>query len=340
MSSSVPQLAKLKRIDARVVWKNEAQDFTPWMRANIEALSDALQLELELPETEVPVGGFACDVVAQEVGTGHRVIIENQLEATNHGHLGQVLTYAAGLDARAIVWISPQFRSEHRQAIDWLNANTAEGLAFFGVEVELLQIDNSPYAPHFKLVAQPNDWQKAVKAKGQPQPSEKGLVYQQFYADLLANYRQKFPTQRTAKKASPQHWLTIAGAGRSGFSYAVSFTRDGRMRVELAIDVGASAANKAAFDQLMAQKDAIEQVGEHLLWERLDNAKMSRVAVSRAGQVSDPELLRTQHLDWGVTMVNKLRQAFGPRLQKLQVGVAAEPLPISNEASGNGPISA
>lgn len=269
MSAEVSQLGKLKRIDARTVWKHEALDFTPWINANIETLSDALKMDLELPETEVPVGDFACDVVAQEVGTGHKVIIEKQLESTDHSHLGQVLTYAAGLDARAVVWISPQFRPEHRQAIDWLNANTAEGLALFGVEVELLQIEDSPYAPHFKLVAQPNDWQKAVKAKVEAQPTEKGLIYQQFYADLLVRYKQEFPMQRTANKASPQHWLTIAGAGRSGFAYSVSFSRNSRMRVELGIEVGDSLTNKVAFDQLFTQKDDIEmEIGEKLTWER------------------------------------------------------------------------
>src|SRR5687767_9372800 len=99
MNSTTPQLGTLKRIDARTVWKHEALDFTPWVKANIELLSDALQMELALPETEVPVGDFACDVVAREVGTDHKVIIENQLEPTDHAHLGQVLTYAAGMDA-------------------------------------------------------------------------------------------------------------------------------------------------------------------------------------------------------------------------------------------------
>ena len=146
---TIPPLGRLTRIDARSVWQHEALDFTPWVRANIDTLSEALGMELELPETEVPVGNFSCDVVAQEVGTGHRVIIENQLEPTDHSHLGQLLTYAAGLNARGVVWIAPQYRAEHRQAIGWLNANTGEDLVFFGVEVELLQIGDSPYAPHF-----------------------------------------------------------------------------------------------------------------------------------------------------------------------------------------------
>jgi hypothetical protein len=334
MGLSVGPLGRLKRVDARTVWTSEAQHFTPWVKANIETLSDALGMELELPEIEVPVGNFACDVVAQEVGNEHKVIIENQLEPTDHGHLGQLLTYAAGLDARAIVWISPQFRPEHRQAIDWLNANTAEGLAFFGVEVELLQIADSPYAPHFKVVALPNDWQKAVKVKAETQPSQKALIYQQFYADLLARYNQSFPHQRTAKKTSPQHWLTIAGAGRSGFSYAVSFTRDARMRVELAIGVGSGLVNKAAFDQLMAQRGPIEsEIGEELSWERLDNAKMSRIAIYRQGEVTDGEPLRTQHIGWGVAMVDKFRQVFGERIKKVRLDETILLPETSGEAS-------
>ena len=198
------------------------------------------------------------------------------------------------------MWISAQFRPEHRQTIDWLNANTVEGLAFFGVEVELLQIEESPYAPHFKLVAQPNDWQKAVRAKAESQPSEKGLVYQRFWTDLLAHYKKAFPTQRTANKAPPQNWLTIAGAGRSGFAYNLSFTGDAQMRVELTIYPGDSVANKAAFDQLMTQKEGIEdEMGEELSWERHDNIKSSWVATYRAGQVADAEPVRTQHIEWG-----------------------------------------
>jgi hypothetical protein len=320
MSLPASRLGMLKRIDARSVWKNEAQDFTPWVKANIEALADALYLDLELPETEVPVGDFACDIVAQEVGTGHRVIIENQLAPTDHGHLGQVLTYAAGLDARVIVWIAPQFRPEHRQAIDWLNAGTAEGLAFFAVEIELLQINDSPYAPHFKLVAQPNDWQKVVKSKTSAQPSQQGVVYQQFWADLLAGYKRAFPSQRSANAASPQGWITVASAGRSGFAHNVCFARNSRMRVELYIDTGDGVVNKSAFDQLMAERGAIENaIGETLSWERLDHARASRIAVYRPGQVTDSEPNRTRHIEWGIAMVDRFRQVFGPRLQRLQL---------------------
>ncbi len=318
-STSIPPLGKLTRIDARTVWRHEALDFTPWIRANIDTLSEALGMELELPETEVPVGDFSCDVVAREVGTGHLVIIENQLEATDHSHLGQLLTYAAGLNARGIIWISPQYRPEHRQAIDWLNVNTGEELVFFGVEVELLQIGDSPFAPHFKVVALPNDWQKAVKSRAQPQLNERGLAYQQFFTDLIQIYKQRFPSQRTANKAGVHSWLTFASAGRSGFSFAVAFGKDALLRVELYIDVGDGVSNKEAFDALFAQRDAIEsEIGESLTWQRLDSARASRIAVQRKAQVSDGEPVRTQHLNWCAEMINKFRHTFGGRIKELQ----------------------
>lgn len=325
MSSPLPRLGTLKRIDARLVWKSEAEHFTPWVKENIEALSNAIQIELELPEFEVAAGELASDVVAHEIGTGRNVVIENQLGSTDPRSLGQVLTYAAGLDARVVVWLSPEFRPEHRQVIDWLNANTREGMAFFAVEVELLQIDDSPYAPHFKLVAQPNDWQRAVQAKADAQPAnERDRVYQQFFSDLLARYKHAYPSQRTTNKIPLQSWFTVAGAGRSGFSYAVAFTREGQMRVELAIDTSDRIVNKAAFDQLMIHKAAIEaEMGVALSWERLDNAKMSRIGIYRPAQVGDPEPARTQHLDWGMSMLNKLRKLLSPRLQGLQLDPAA-----------------
>ncbi|MDQ2653287.1 MAG: DUF4268 domain-containing protein [Chloroflexota bacterium] len=317
---SIPPLGKLSRVDARTVWRHEALDFTPWIRANIDTLSEALGMELELPETEVQVGDFSCDVVAQEVGTGHLVIIENQLEATDHAHLGQLLTYAAGLNARGIVWISPQYRPEHRQAIDWLNANTGEELVFFGVEVELLRIGDSPYAPHFKVVALPNDWQKAVKARVRPQPNDRGLAYQQFFTDLIHIYKQRFPSQRTANKAGVNSWLTFASAGRSGFAFAVAFGKDALLRVELYIDVGDGVTNKEAFDALFAQRDAIEEeIGEPVTWQRLDSARASRVAVQRKGQISDDDPLLTEHLNWCATMVGRFRQTFSDRVKALQL---------------------
>ena len=155
------QLGHLKRLEPKAVWTSEPKDFTPWLADRIDLLSQALGIEIELIGKEVAVGDFSVDLYGKDIGTENGVVIENQLAPTDHTHMGQLLTYGAGLDAKVIIWISPSFRDEHRQAIEWLNLHT-EGLSFFGVELELLQIDDSLPAPHFKVVVQPNEWQEQL----------------------------------------------------------------------------------------------------------------------------------------------------------------------------------
>lgn len=154
---TTPNLAKIERIvDLRATWPNEAQYFTPWLADNIGELGKVLGMDLELKGTEAAVGSYFLDILATDLNSRRPVIIENQLEATDHGHLGQLLTYAAGFDAGVVVWVTRDFRDEHRQALDWLNQRTDENTEFFGVVVELWRIGDSLPAPHFNLVAVPN----------------------------------------------------------------------------------------------------------------------------------------------------------------------------------------
>ena len=165
-------LAKIERVDLREAWPNEARDFTPWLAENIAELGEALGMDLELQETEASVGGYSLDVLATDLNQNRPVIIENQLETTDHDHLGKLLTYAAGYDANVIVWLTKDFRDEHRAALDWLNQRTGEDTQFFGVAVELLKIDNSRLAPHFNLVATPNEWRNRSYKTAPPEPSK------------------------------------------------------------------------------------------------------------------------------------------------------------------------
>ena len=161
----ITEFGQIKSVDLREGWPNEAQDFTPWLEQHISLLGDALGLELEVQEREAPVGGFSLDLLARDLGRNKTVVIENQLTATDHVHLGQVLTYGAGFDAGAVIWLAKTFRDEHRQAIDWLNQHTGEGVEFFGVEIQLLKIDESKLAPNFKLVATPNHLDEGEPAR-------------------------------------------------------------------------------------------------------------------------------------------------------------------------------
>jgi len=161
----VAQLGRVHSVDLREAWRDEAREFTPWLLENAELLAEALGIELEVTDSERGVGKFSCDLVGRDITNDAILIVENQLEQTDHSHLGQLLTYAAGTDAVTIVWIAWSFQEEHRQAVDWLNERTDEQTHFFGVEIGLIQIGDQPTrAPLFRVVAQPNDWQKQVRA--------------------------------------------------------------------------------------------------------------------------------------------------------------------------------
>ena len=204
-------LAKIERVELREAWPNEAQNFTPWLAENIAELGEALGMDLELQQVEAPVGGYSLDILATDLNSNRPVIIENQLEATDHTHLGQLLTYAAGFDAGVIVWVTREFRDEHWQALDWLNQRTGEDTQFFGVVVELWSIAGSPPAPHFRLSATPNEWRKlnaTVAGKGRNAPSERDERCRDFFQPLIDVLREEH--RFTNKRASsPRTYSTF-----------------------------------------------------------------------------------------------------------------------------------
>ncbi len=157
-------LGRLTSVSPRAVWHDEARDLTPWLLENADVLSEVLGMDLELETAEHPVGNFSLDLIGKDRASGERVIIENQLEASDHHHLGQILTYAGGTDPTTIIWVAPAFRDEHRAALEWLNERTNENTRFFAVQVGVVKIGDSLPAPLLTLVVQPNDWGKAVRA--------------------------------------------------------------------------------------------------------------------------------------------------------------------------------
>ncbi|MCD8207267.1 MAG: DUF4268 domain-containing protein [Bacteroidales bacterium] len=159
------KLGKMERVEElRSIWGHEAHDFTPWIRENLDLLMNVVGIEMDVEEQESPVGDFRVDLLAKEKGSDRKIIIENQLEQTNHDHLGKLITYAAGKDAEIIIWIVKNAREEHRQAIQWLNQHTDDRFAFFLLEIELWKIDGSNPAPKFNVVERPNIWAKAIKS--------------------------------------------------------------------------------------------------------------------------------------------------------------------------------
>lgn len=175
----VRQLGKLKRLDPGDVWANEAKDFTPWLRDNIDLLCEALGVELEIAQSEGEVGDFYADLVGREVESGRVVVIENQLGPTDHDHLGKLLTYAAGLNAGLAVWVATDFREEHRRVLQWLNSMAGEERSFYAVELEVVRIGDSPPAPDFDVVVKPA-WRRPS-----PTLTAKQKAYRDFFSVLL-----------------------------------------------------------------------------------------------------------------------------------------------------------
>ena len=163
--SDSPQIARLQQVPVRDAWAHEAQNFTPWLYANLDALGDAIGIPLECEGCEVNVGSFAADILARNGADDSLVLIENQLAGSDHNHLGQIMTYLAGLECKTIVWIATDFRDEHLSALKWLNEHTAQDFAFFAVRVKVVRIGESPFAPIFDILERPNAWERQLQAQ-------------------------------------------------------------------------------------------------------------------------------------------------------------------------------
>ncbi len=266
---------KFGRLDVveniRDYWANEASDFTPWLAESIDLLGEAIGLELEVEERESRVGDFSADIVCRDNVGGRTVIVENQFDKTNHDHLGKLLTYAAGKEARVTVWIAEEFRDEHRAALDWLNENTAEGVHFFGIEIALLKIGDSAPAPEFHVVSKPNNWKKTLRPDPNLTETQKlQLKFWKGFLDLVAQGKGK------SKPVSPypSGWISFP-IRRSGFHLDVTMgIRKSQIAVQLIMD-GENA--KAHYHLLLQEKDEVEKELGHLEWRALPDHQQKQV---------------------------------------------------------------
>lgn len=309
-------LGRITKVDARTIWKHEAHDFTPWLAEHLDELGEALGLDLELVQREAAVGDFSVDLVAKDLGSNRTVVVENQLAATDHSHLGQLVTYAAGLKADILVWVSPEFREEHRQALDWLNR--VEGSAeYFGVVLELLRVDDSKPAVNLRVVSSPNSWSRETARESLAgELSSRRAAYRDFFQKLIDVLRDEHRFT-AARVAQPQSWYSFA-SGVGSLRYSANFAGGGRLRAELYIDFGDTEKNKATFDKLAADRTAIESaLGEQLSWERLDDKQSCRIALYRPGSIEDPPEALEGHRRWLIDRLLKLKKVFGPRLPTL-----------------------
>lgn len=310
-------LSKLERVPLREAWKHEANDFTPWLAEsdNLNALADALGLsELVRVATEHWVGDFKLDILCTD--GDEQVIIENQLEKTNHAHLGQLIAYAAGVGAKKVIWVAESFRPEHAAALQFLNDHTTDDLNFFAVEVELWRIGDSPLAPKFEVVVKPNEWVKSgreqVRAAASTTPTKQ--LQQKFWMALIEKLAVSAPHIRP-QKPRPQHWLNNS-IGRSGFGLNLTAnTREERLGVELWIP-GAEA--KQHFNNLVAQKQAIEQkLGFELDWQELPDSLACRIASWYPKASLEDESRWGEYLDWITQRLVKMDEVLRPIVKAL-----------------------
>lgn len=291
-------LSKLERVPLREAWKHEAGEFTPWLAQadNLDALAKALGLsELETVATEHRVGDFKLDILCTD--GDQQVVIENQLDETDHKHLGQIIAYAAGVGARKVVWVAESFRPEHVAALQFLNDNTTDDLSFFGVQIELWRIGESPLAPKFEVVSKPNDWVKAGReqARAATNSSPTKQLQLKFWTALIAHLAKHAPQIRP-QTPRPQHWLNNS-IGRSGFGLNITAnTKDARLGVELWMP-GEEA--KARFAKLLEQRKDIErQLGFELDWQELPDAKACRIKTYRPNSSIEEEARWGEYMQW------------------------------------------
>ena len=308
------QIGKLISVDPRTIWPDEALNFTPWVAANLDLLSEELGLDLELEGTETKVGDFLADITATETGRTAKVVIENQLAATNHSHLGQLLTYASGQDADIIIWLTTEFRDEHRQALDWLNQHTDDSLEFYGVVINVKRIGASLPAPEFRPVAFPNTWQKATKtAKRDVSPRQER--YRLFFQALIDELRTKH-SFTNARKAHPQNWYWFP-SGNANIAYSAAFGAKSRPRVGVYLNRDQE-FNKQLFDSLCEKRTEIEEsVGATLGWERLDSRQASQIALYTEGSIDGSEQELAKLREWMVENLLKFKEVFSPYLAEL-----------------------
>lgn len=313
----MPPLQRLETLDPRTQWPDEAADFTPWVSSaeGLQLIGDTLNLELETlsSSSEVPVGGLRADVVCVDTTDpdNSRVLIENQLATTDHAHIGQVLTYAAGLNAVTIIWVAVKFRDEHLAAIEWLNQITSERYRFFGLEIQLVKIGNSNPAAMFSVVAKPNDWSRDVRRRADSDPARSNLndLHREFWTELCA-YVKGNGIDVPIWKPLGQRWMGMRFGPPGAWLNAVRLVQPPSLRVEAHFSYEFQSAYFAALDDV---RDEIEsEIGFQLVWDPRNST--SRIFTTTTSDPRDKDDWPAQ-IKWFVDRLQKFDRTLRHRLK-------------------------
>jgi len=313
------KIGKIKKVPLREIWKKEDRDFTRWLEENIEYLNDILDFDLSIISREKKVGPFKVDLFAED-NFGNKVIIENQLNKTDHDHLGKIITYLTNLEANTAIWITSNPTDEHMKAIEWLNEITPDNIYFYLIKLEAIRIESQPLAaPLFTIVKGPTSELKQLGAE-KKEYAQRHILRKEFWTQLLEKAKEKTDLH---SNVSPSMYSWIgAGAGKSGITYNYYITYK-HASCEIYLDRGKEFVepniNKIRFDQLYKHKNKIEkEFGGKLNWYRLDDRRASAVNVRFEGiDLNDKEKwdkLQNKMID---TMI-RLEKAFGKYIKSLE----------------------
>lgn len=302
------KLSRITKVNPREVWRHEALDFTQWLakEENIAVLCEELEINLENIKPEASAGRYNVDIVADDIDTKRKVIIENQLEPTDHKHLGQILTYASAYDASVIIWVVTDYTEEHRQAIDWFNRNISENISFFLVQIEVYKIGDSEPAPKFNIICEPNNWGKTIKSSGTGDAVSATKLLQMEFWEGLKTYASANGTRVSfSHTPQPKHWFNISiGTSRCHIALTVN-TQKGYVGCEVYIR-----NDKALYETFYRNKDKIEStVGAELEWMELPDATASRILLTKKGNPKDRKQW-DEYYSWCVATVEKFNLAF------------------------------
>jgi hypothetical protein len=311
-------LGRLERVDLREAWPTEDGHFTPWLAhpENIALLGEVIGLDLEVEDREKSVGIFRADILCKDSASDSWVLVENQLERTDHSHLGQLLTYAAGLQAVTIVWVAKEFTDEHRAALDWLNQITDGRFNFFGLEIELCRIAGSPAAPRFNVVCKPNDWTQKVHETVDRELTDTQRLQLEFWT-AFHKLLQERGSKIRGTKPLPQHWNNFS-IGRAKCRLATNInTRARRIGVYLVLK-GPHAYSR--FDRLRADSKAIEEeVGAHLEWLGEAGRRQGRINLNRNDTDPTDRARWPEQQEWLRENLELFYRVFAPRVEELAV---------------------
>lgn len=304
-------LGKLSKVDLRKVWTHEARDFSAWLAQdeNLTSLGETVGIEIGLIGTEVEAGRYRIDILANDLNTDHKVIIENQLEPTNHDHLGKIITYAAGHDAKYIIWIVKDVLPEHQKAVEWLNEYLDEDIRIFLIRIEVWQIGDSAYAPKFEIISAKNDWAAVVKKTATSgEYSETKLKQQQFWIEMC-EYIRNHDSNIRLQTPLPQHWFNFSLGSSIAHLATTINTKQNRFAADLYIP-----NDKSLYQYLLTKESQlVNELGHELNWFEGDKATGFRI-YRNVDDVFD-EKSKDKNFQWLYGMIINLRSVILPYIQ-------------------------